>query len=357
MSAYKTRLVLKIKNLRLFSNLEVGLTRGDVRDSERLLEQAQRRIQKLRSRLAEKNRQLAQQRRQLRAIADAETASRGTSAPELEEAASTAKEFERTRPKERKVRTAVADNPFQDLSPDQIYALLTDPNNDLPLWQSEQVQQVFTMMSGPGAVRRTQSFIDMLDADGAFTPGWKGLDYGAGWGRIASLLLAKGTPEQLDLVDAWEKGLNLLERGRFKNRRWKVSEILKPGEIPENTYDFVYAFSVFTHLSEKAFWTNLDVLTKSIRSPGTVYFTVRHREFIDHYREHIEHLSPDRVDEVYAALESEGFWFTPLQSDPGVEGVFGTTVVTEERLRDALGPVEYLGRPKNQMQHVYALRV
>lgn len=246
--------------------------------------------------------------------------------------------------------------PFEGLSPEQIYALLIDPNNDLPLWQSEQVQQVFTMMSGPGAVRRTQSFIDMLEADGAFAPKWKGLDYGAGWGRIASLLLAKGTPEQLDLVDAWAKAMNYLEQGRFKNRYWKVSEILQPEEIPENTYNFVYAFSIFTHLSEEAFWTNLHALKKSIRSPGTVYFTVRHREFIEHYREHIEHLSPERVDEIYATLESEGFWYTPLQTDRGADPIFGTTVVSEERLREALGPIEYLGRPQNQMQHVYALR-
>jgi hypothetical protein len=243
----------------------------------------------------------------------------------------------------------IANNPFRDLSPEQIYALLIDPNNQLPTWPSEQAQLSYIPFVGPSAVKQTQHFIDMLDEDGAFTPGWRGLDYGAGWGRIASLLLAKGSPEQLDLVDAWDRSLRFLEAGGFKNRRWKISEILQPGEVPENTYNFVYAFSVFTHLSSKAFWTNIEFLRKSIRSPGTVYFTVRKLEFI-------EHKYPERIVEVSAALESEGFWFTPTKGDLGVEGVFGETVVSEERLREALGPVEYLGRLPNQMQHVYALR-
>jgi hypothetical protein len=243
----------------------------------------------------------------------------------------------------------VANNPFRGLSPDDIYALLIDHNNDLPVWPSEQVQRNYNQMMGPAAVRKTQRFIDILDEDGAFIPGWRGLDYGAGWGRIAALLLAKGSPQQLDLVDAWDRSLRLLEEGRFKNRCWKVSEVLEPGEIPENTYNFVYAFSVFTHLSPTAFWTNMQALRRSIKSPGTVYFTVRHLEFV-------EHKYPDRIDEVSAAIESEGFWWTPTQGNLGVEAVFGDTVVSERRLRETLGTVDYLGHPPRQMQHVYALR-
>lgn len=244
----------------------------------------------------------------------------------------------------------VIDNPFEDLSPSEIYDLLIDHHNDLPVWPSEEIQIGYTATSGPAAVRRTQSFIDMLDEHGAFIPGWKGLDYGAGWGRIASLLLAKGSPEHLDLVDAWDGAMRCLEAGGYRNRCWRVSEMLRLEEIPEKTYDFVYAFSVFTHLAPRAFWNNLGVLRESIRSPGTMYFTVRHLDFV-------HHKYPERVDEVSAALESEGFWFTPTQGDRGAETIFGAAVLSEESLRDNLGPVEYLGQPLGQMQHLYALRI
>lgn len=54
MPEHKNRLVLKIKNLSLFLSLGVGLTRGNARDPELLLKQAQRRMQQLRNQLAEK---------------------------------------------------------------------------------------------------------------------------------------------------------------------------------------------------------------------------------------------------------------------------------------------------------------
>ena len=80
-----------------------------------------------------------------------------------------------------------------------------------------------------------------------------------------------------------------------------------------------------------------------------MYFTVRHCEFA-------EKQYPETIDEVSAALDSEGFWWTPTKGDRGVETVFGDTVVSEVRLREALGSVEYLGPVPNQMQYVYALR-
>lgn len=240
-------------------------------------------------------------------------------------------------------------DPFQNLSPADIYALLTDPDNDLPLWPNEKIQAGYTSTSGPGAVRKTQAFIDMLDAHGAFVSGWRGLDYGAGWGRIASLMLAKGAPEQLDLVDAWKKSMEILEAGNFKNRRWKVSEIVRPGEIPENEYDFAYAFSVFTHLAPRAFWPNLDALKMSIRSPGSVYFTVRHLEFA-------QHKYPERLDEISEALDAQGFWYASTTGDLGTEAIFGDMIVSEAHLRGTLGELDYLGQPPGQMQHVYALK-
>jgi hypothetical protein len=244
----------------------------------------------------------------------------------------------------------MADNPFRGLTPRQIYDLLRDPSNDLPQWPSKEVQRGITATSGPGAVRKAQSFIDMLDKDGAFVPDWKGLDYGAGWGRIASLLLSKGSPEQLDLVDAMDRSLALLEAARLKNRRWKVSMILKPGEIPENTYNFIYAFSVFTHLGPRAFFTNLEAHRRGVRSGGTVYFTVRHPEFATHrYSE--------KTEEISRALDEQGFWFTPTAGGGGIESDFGRMIITEERLRESFAPLEYLGTPLQKRQHVYALRV
>lgn len=250
-----------------------------------------------------------------------------------------------------------ATSPFENLSAEQIYALFTDSHNDFPLWPSEKVQAGYTSTLGPGAVRKTQAFIDMLDTHGAFVPGWRGLDYGAGWGRIASLLLARGSAEQLDLVDAWAGSLRFLDEGGFRNRYWKVSEVLAHDEIPEAEYDFVYAFSVFTHLAPRAFWPNLELLARSVKSGGSVYLSVRHEEFIAHIA---KHRYPGKAEEITNLVRSQGFWFTLSGGDLGSGAVFGDMIVSEERLHSSLshiGVLDYLGQPPGQMQHVYALRI
>lgn len=248
-------------------------------------------------------------------------------------------------------------DPFSGLNSEDIYQLLIDSANDLPQWPDEKTQAGYVATKGPQAVTRTQDFIHMLDTHGAFVVKWKGLDYGAGWGRIASLLLSKGGSEQLDLVDAWQGTLDILARGNFKNRKWKVSEILADDEIPEAEYDFVYAFSVFTHLAPRAFWLNLQSLACGVKSGGSVYFTVRHEEFIAHISEH-RYLG--KSEEIASIVRSEGFWFAYSGGDLGNEAVFGDMIVSEEHLRASLshlGTLDYLGQPLGQMQHVYALRV
>ena len=243
-----------------------------------------------------------------------------------------------------------ATNLFENLSPKEIYTLLTDPSNDLPTWPGEDIQARYNGMKGPAVIRRTRPFIKMLKRDGAFKEGWRALDYGAGYGRIAALLLSKGTPDQLDLVDAWPKSLSYIEEGGFKNRYWLVPEILGEGDIPKDTYTFVYAWSVFTHLAERAFWNNLHHLKESVKAGGSVYFTVRHADFA-------HHAYPERLDEITDGLESDGFWFAPVRGDLGGKGVYGNAIISKGRLLSELGQLDYLGMPCHRLQHVYALRI
>lgn len=242
-------------------------------------------------------------------------------------------------------------NPFDGLTVEQIYARLMDrARSDLPHWPGVEAQKQYTGGSGPFIVRRGLDFIGILEADGAFKPGWKGLDYGCGWGRLASLLLAHGGADQLDLCDAWSKSIDLIREGGFPNRVWTVSEMLADEEIPSNRYDFIYACSVFTHLAPAAFWNNIDQLMQGLRPDGRLYITVRHSEFI-------ASRFTDRSAQITSVLDARGFWFESTRGDLGQRGVFGEMIVTQEYLSDNLrrGKIRYVGAPANQFQHVYAL--
>src|SRR4051794_824854 len=92
-------------------------------------------------------------------------------------------------------------------------AMLARVGRDLPRWPDEALQKKYTGAAGVSLMQSTLRFIDVLERAGAFTPSdWHGLDYGCGWGRIASVLLTKGAPEQLDLCDAWPQTIEILNR-------------------------------------------------------------------------------------------------------------------------------------------------
>ena len=127
-------------------------------------------------------------------------------------------------------------SPFLGLTATEIYKMLSnrgEPRDSaIPRWPSPDIQRKYVGLEGVEAVQRAMNFIDLLAEDGAFTPAWKGVDYGCGFGRIASLMLIEGNASQLDLCDAWPQALTLLESGGFKNERRLVSEQLREGELP-----------------------------------------------------------------------------------------------------------------------------
>lgn len=207
-------------------------------------------------------------------------------------------------------------------------------SSPLPTWPDPETQKRFTGGTGKSLVDRAAAFARVIEEDGAFSGSWRGLDYGCGWGRIASYLLTRGGPAQLDLCDAWQGSLNFIAAGGFKNRAFLVSELLKPGEINEE-YDFIYAFSIFTHLGRATFENNLKQLASAIRVGGSVYFTVRHEGFLRDGQ----------------TLDEDGFWFE------GKNATYGDSVVSRaylERLAERFGRLRYLGSPESQ-QELYAL--
>jgi SAM-dependent methyltransferase len=215
----------------------------------------------------------------------------------------------------------------------------------LPAWPAEEIQKTYTGTSGLPLMQSTLRFVETLEHAGAFgTPGWRGLDYGCGWGRIASVLLTRGEPAQLDLCDAWPRTIALLRGAGFANRVFAVAEVMADGDMPEAAYDLVYAYSVFTHLRRDAFENNIRLLRRTLRPGGGFYFTVRHADFMPRIKARPEALE---------ALERDGFWYRPT----GNSIYFGAAVVTRAYL-EALpltGSLGYLGEV-DACQHLYVIR-
>jgi hypothetical protein len=212
----------------------------------------------------------------------------------------------------------------------------------LPTWPAPALQRQYNGVDGLPLMRRTLRFVEALEQVGAFEDGWKGLDYGCGWGRIASVMLTRGTPQQLDLCDAWPSTIGILQQAGFANRIFQVSEVLKDGEIEPAAYDFIYAFSIFTHLRQDAFENNLRVLLGGVKPSGKLYVTVRHDDYMQQAKARPADL---------ATLRREGFWYRPT----GNSVFFGIAVVERSYLESLPRPgaLDYLGEV-DRCQHLYA---
>ena len=235
-------------------------------------------------------------------------------------------------------------NPYEGKSLDEIYDGLQSGAFG-PRWPDENLQKGYAGTNKTQLLGRAFDFIDMLKKDGAFDgDDWKGLDYGCGWGRFASVMLREGPASQFDLCDAWQVTLDHIAKLDYDNHIFKVPSLLTDGAIPEDTYDFILSFSVFTHISHQSFQENLPRLIKALKDDGKLYITVRHDEFIDHKY-------PDRKDEIMGVLNDQGYAFLDSGGDMNNEKLFGDMIVTKGYL-DQFGTNEYLGKP-HSLQHVY----
>ena len=108
----------------------------------------------------------------------------------------------------------------------------------------------------------------------------KVLDFGGGWGRIARFFLRDTKPELITIADCLSDSIQWL---RMTNNPCTV---IKNDPFPpivglEAGYDVIYAFSVFSHLSEKYLNAWVDYLITRLRPGARLVITTRGHQFID----------------------------------------------------------------------------
>jgi SAM-dependent methyltransferase len=106
------------------------------------------------------------------------------------------------------------------------------------------------------------------------------LDFGCGWGRLTRFLARDVRPGMLYGCDPAEQILDVCRETRVPARLAR-SEFV-PERLPfEETFDLVFSFSVFTHLSETASMACLRELHAGICPGGTLIVTVRPPQYIE----------------------------------------------------------------------------
>jgi SAM-dependent methyltransferase len=158
------------------------------------------------------------------------------------------------------------------------------------------------------------------------------LDFGCGWGRLTRILARDVPRERLCGCDPTQSILDVC-RDNGVPARFARSEFV-PDRIPfDDRFDVVFAFSVFTHLSEVAHDRCLRALHAALRPGGVLVVTVRppaYAELSELLRPVGEALDPASVRYLFVPHAAEA-------SHPqygGGEMTYGETVVTLPYVRE-----------------------
>jgi SAM-dependent methyltransferase len=137
------------------------------------------------------------------------------------------------------------------------------------------------------------------------------LDFGCGWGRIIRFFLKDIEPSRLLGVDPVEEMVALCKQ----ENRWCGFERIPnvpPSHLKENTFELIYSFSVFSHLSEEMHNRVLAELSRLLKPGGLLVVTTCGRDFLEACaatREIQEELLRyDRGDYCFTPSVHEGEW-------------------------------------------------
>lgn len=105
------------------------------------------------------------------------------------------------------------------------------------------------------------------------------LDFGCGWGRIIRFFLKDVDASKLYGVDIDKTMIDICRQSNL-NCSFSVINPMPPIDLPDNSIDIIYLYSVFTHLSEEAHLKWLAEFKRILRPGGIVIATTRPRAFI-----------------------------------------------------------------------------
>jgi SAM-dependent methyltransferase len=202
----------------------------------------------------------------------------------------------------------------------------------LPRMASEDTQKGWTGASGPALLAQSLDFVnsaasnyadltqkDLRDATI--------LDYGCGYGRLSRLMYYFVDEAQYFGVDPWDRSIEICNSDGLTDQ-FMLSNYL-PTELPVGAtqFDFIFAFSVFTHLSERATKASIDTLTRYLTADGILLITTREMSY---WAQHFKTRKPDKTAEFEAAHQAHGFAFRP-HARPAIDGdvTYGDTSMTQ----------------------------
>jgi SAM-dependent methyltransferase len=207
----------------------------------------------------------------------------------------------------------------------------------LPAMSPIDVQKSWTGTHGTVLLSQGLSFVQSCSENYTAITGQtlkqkKILDFGCGYGRF--LRLFSYYTDTLMGCDAWEMSLEHSRAAGFGDRVRKSDPV--PSRLPfEESFDFAFAFSVFTHLNKTASLHCLQALRRNVTLGGVLCITIRPPDYWDvHFKNRPN--SPAGAAAQYVAMHQDhGYAFFPHGARPDdPEATYGDSSMTLEVLAE-----------------------
>ena len=149
-------------------------------------------------------------------------------------------------------------------------------NSDIFRFPSENIQVITNSLKGEATAKSGLSIFKELAAaigQNKLCSNPRILDYGCGWGRITRLLATLSDDENIYGVDVDDR---LISSAKECAETLEFSEIQSMGTLPfaTDSFDLVFANSVFSHLSEKSAVSTLAELIRVLSPSGIIIISV-----------------------------------------------------------------------------------
>ena len=149
----------------------------------------------------------------------------------------------------------------------------------LPAMPPEEMQIRFTGASGESTLDEAFQFYRIVSEAASGTGPKVAMDFGCGWGRITRFFIKDFAKHRLIGVDPLAEAIKTCEATNSWAEFQQIG-LSPPIDRPDSSLDLIFAFSVFSHLTEETHQEWLAEFARLLRSGGTLVVTTRKRSFI-----------------------------------------------------------------------------